>query len=58
MNQNEPERRYANPEPATVIHDQFLLTVTTIRQVLTILLLTKRLYLLGHFEYEFHILSI
>ena len=58
MNQNEPKRRYENPEPATVIHDQFLLTVTTIRQVLTILLLTKRFYLLGHFEYEFHILSI
>ena len=42
--QNEPkraERKKCNPQPATTIHDQFFLTVSIIRQVLTIPLLTE-----------------
>ena len=41
MKQNEPKLSNANPEPATAIHDQYLLIMSTIRQVLTIPLLTE-----------------
>ena len=43
MTQNEPkgaERNLCNPQPATAIHGQFFLTMSTIRQVLSILLVT------------------
>ena len=30
---NEPKQSNANPEPAIAIHDQFFLTLPTIRQV-------------------------
>ena len=58
MNQNEPKRSYANPELATAIHEHFFLTMSTIRQVLTIPLLTKDALFVEHFEDEFHFLSI
>ena len=41
MNQNEPKRINANPDPATTIYDKFFLTMSSIRQVLTISLLTE-----------------
>ena len=43
MTQNEPkgaERNLCNPQPATATHGQFFLTMSTIRQVLSILLVT------------------
>ena len=42
--QNEPKRAetmYCNPQPATTIHDQFFLTMSTIRLVLSFPLLTE-----------------
>ena len=41
MNQDKPKQSNANPEPAAAIHDQFFLTMSTIKQTLTIPLLTK-----------------
>ena len=41
MKQNEPKLSNANPEPATAIHDQYLLIMSTVRQVLRIPLLTE-----------------
>ena len=43
--QNEPKgvkMKQCNPQPATEIHDQFFLTMSTIKQALTILLLMEK----------------
>ena len=45
--QNEPkraEKKLCNPQPATTIHDQFFLTMSTTRQILTIPLLTEEAF--------------
>ena len=41
MNQDKLKRSNVNPQPATAIHDQFFLTMFTIKQALAIPLLTK-----------------
>ena len=42
--QNEPKRSNANRESAAATHDQFILTMFTIWQVLTIPLLTEEAF--------------
>ena len=49
MNQNELRRSNANPGPATAIHEQFFLTMSTTRQVLKISLLTEEALLTWEF---------
>ena len=44
MNQNEPKRSNANRKSTTAIHDQIILTMFTIWQVLTIPLLTEEAF--------------
>ena len=58
--QNEPkgaETKQCHPQLATMSHDQFSLTMFPTKQILTIPLFRKRLYLLGHFKDEFLFLS-
>ena len=59
MNQNRPKWWIANSEPATAIHDQFFLYMSTIRQVSAIPLLTEEaLFTWENFEDEFYFLNI
>ena len=51
--QNEPKRgetKKCNPQLATTIHDQFFLTMSTTRQILTISLLTEDTLFTGAFQ--------
>ena len=41
MKQSEPKRSNATHKPATTIHDQFFVTMSTTKQILTIPLLTE-----------------
>ena len=52
MNQNQPKRSNSTR------NDQYFLTMSTTRQILTTLYQRKRRYLLKNFEDEFHLLSI